>query len=126
MTMIASQWLRRFSAAWFSLFLVSAQSNALARGSGLPHEEPWDRAHIDHLPTEVRSVVLRMCRMRPDAAHYFATYYDHARLIKLNFGDFYCDGRPIYREGSLCLHEEFTLLGARYQQTRSYYTGCDD
>ena len=114
------------SAAYFLLLVVCAQSSALARGGGLPHDEPWNPEHIDNLPPEVRNSVLRMCRVRPNAAHYFATYLDCGRVIKLHFEHFDCEGRQIYRKGDFCLHEEFMLSGTQYRQTRNYYGRCDD
>jgi hypothetical protein len=66
-----------------------AQSSALARG-GFPHDDPWNAEHIDRLPPEVRDSVVRMCGTRPSAEHYFATYLDHARIIKLHFEQFDC------------------------------------
>ena len=119
-------WLSRFSAALPVLLVICAQSSALARGGGLPHDDPWNADHIDSLPPEVRSSVLHMCRVRPEAAHYFATYLDHARIIKLHFEDFNCEGRQMYRNAGLCLHEEFTLSGTHYHQTKSYYDRCKD
>jgi hypothetical protein len=67
-----------------------------------------------------------MCRVRPNAAHYFATYLDNARIIKLHFEHFNCEGRQIYRNAALCLHEEFALSGSHYRLTRHYYGRCDD
>src|SRR6516165_2126013 len=88
------------SAAYFVLLVVCAQSSALARGGGLPHDEPWNPEHIDSLPAEVRNSVLHMCRVRPNAAHYFATYLDCGRVIKLHFEHFDCEGRQMYRKGT--------------------------
>ena len=88
------------SATYFLLLVVCAQSSALARGGGLPHDEPWNPEHIDSLPQEVRNSVLHMCRVRPNAAHYFATYLDCGRVIKLHFEHFDCEGRQMYRKGT--------------------------
>jgi hypothetical protein len=118
-------WFTGALATCLLLLAACAQSCVFARGSS-QHDEPWNPEHIDSLPPEVRSSVLHMCRVRPHAAHYFATYLDHARIIKLHFEDFSCEGRQMYRDAGRCLHEEFTLTGARYRQTRSYYDRCND
>ena len=67
-----------------------------------------------------------MCRVRPTAAHYFATYLDEARIIKLHFELFSCEGMQTYHHGDRCLREEFALSGSHYQLTRIYYGRCDD
>ena len=114
------------SATGLLLLVVCAQSSALARGGGLPNDEPWNPEHIDSLPPEVRNPVLHMCRVKPNAGHYFATYLDNARIIKLHFEHFDCEGRQLYRKAGFCLHEEFALSDTHYRQTRSYYGRCDD
>jgi hypothetical protein len=113
------------SATGLLLLAVCGESSALARG-GLPSDEPWNPEHIDSLPPEVRSPVLHMCRVRPNATHYFATYLDNARVIKLHFERFDCEGRQMYSKAGFCLHEEFTLSGTHYRQTKTYYGRCDD
>jgi hypothetical protein len=115
------------SATGLLLLAVCTQSSAVARGGGLPKTDaPWNPEHIDSLPPEIRNPVLHMCSVRPNASHYFATYLDNARLIKLHFEHFDCEGRQTYRNAGSCLHEEFTLSGTHYRQTRNYYGRCDD
>ena len=114
------------SAACLLSLALCAQSSALARGGGFSRDDPWNSEHIDRLPPEVQNSILRMCRVRPSAAHYFATYLDHARVIKLHFEHFNCEGRQMYRHAALCLHEEFALSDARYRLARSYYGRFDD
>ncbi len=105
------------------LFIPSA---AFARGS-FPHDDPWNADHIESLPPEVRNSVIHMCGTRPNAGHYFATYLDHARVIKLHFEQFNCDdGLRIHRRADGCLHQEFSQSGAHYRLTRNYYGRCDD
>ncbi|MFB9266667.1 hypothetical protein ACFFWD_26505 [Bradyrhizobium erythrophlei] len=108
------------------LFGLMAPSPAPARGS-FPHDDPWNADHIDGLPPEVRSSVVQMCSTRPNAAHYFATYLDHARTIRLHFEHFSCEGaRQIHRRAEGCLHQEFSQSGAHYRLIRNYYGRCDD
>jgi hypothetical protein len=113
------------SATWILLLVLCAESTALARGGGFPHDEPWSSERIDHLPPEVRNAVFRMCRVRPTAAPYFATYLDNASMVKLHFEHFSCEGQT-YRHADRCLHEEFARSGSHYQLTRNYYGRCDD
>ena len=108
------------------LLLLCAPSSALARGGGLPHDEPWNSDHIDRLPPEVRNSIIRLCKVKPNAGHYFATYVDNARIIRLHFEYFSCEGRQMYRHAALCLHEEFALSDNHYRLARSYYDRCDD
>ena len=115
---------RRISA--ILLLMLFAQSSALARGGGTSHDEPWNAEHIDGLPPEVRHSVLHMCQARPHAAHYFATYLDNARIIKLHFEHYSCEGRQAYRNVDGCLHQEYLRSGSRYRLVRNYYGRCDD
>jgi len=117
--------LAELSAASLLSLVLCTQSSA-ARSGGSPHDEPWNSEHIDRLPPDVRNSILRMCRVRPNAAHYFATYLDNSRIIKLHFEHFNCEGSQMYRHGALCLHQEFVLSDSHYRLTRSYYRTCDD
>ena len=65
-----------------------------------------------------RFIDLKQMPLRPNAEHYFATYLDLARIIKLHFERFNCEGRQMYRDAGLCLHDEFTLSGSHYRQTK--------
>ena len=118
--------LPRLAGPCLLLLLLCAQPSALGRGGGFPHDEPWSSERIDRLPPEVRNSVLHMCRVRPTAAHYFATYLDDARIIKLHFENLNWDGTQTYRHGDRCLREEFRLTGSHYQLAGNYYGRCDD
>lgn len=108
------------------LLLAScAQSNALARAGGFPHEPRWSLERINYLPSEVQNSARHMCGMKPTAAHYLATSHDNARIIRLHFERFSCEG-PQLRDDGLCLNEEFVLSGSRYRLSRNYYARCDD
>jgi hypothetical protein len=52
-------------------------------------DPPWNPEHIDHLPAEVRSAVLAKCSSRPDAGHYFASYFHDE--IHLHYEHLHCD-----------------------------------
>jgi hypothetical protein len=126
MTAENPHWFTRLTASCLLLLVICPQSTALARGGGLPRDEPMNAERVDRLPPEVRDSVLHMCRARPEVGHYFATYVEHARMIKLHFEYFDCEGKQMYRHAGLCLHEEFTLSGSSYRQTKASYGRCDD
>ena len=67
-----------------------------------------------------------MCKVKPTPEQYFATYFDDARIIKLHFERFNCEGQPIYREVDRCLHEGFILSGSHYRLLKTYYDRCGD
>jgi hypothetical protein len=54
-----------------ALLLSIGDPGALARGSQVSHDDPWNSDPIDHLPPEVRKAVAHMCGNSPRAAHYF-------------------------------------------------------
>jgi hypothetical protein len=116
----------RLSAACVLSLVLFGPSDTLARSAGSAHDGPWNSEHIEQLPPEVRSAILRMCSVKPDAAHYFATYLENGRIIRLHFENFNCEGRQLYRHAASCLHEEFALSGSQYRLARSYYGRCDD
>jgi len=107
--------------------LACAQSSALALGSAVIHDDPWDATRIDHLPPDVRRAVLRLCPERPTAAHYFATYLNNSTIVRLHFEYFSCEGEVRFcRYATSCLREEFVSWGSRYRFLRSYYGRPDD
>lgn len=105
------------------LFVLGcAQSSALALGSAVIHDYPWDATRIDHLPPDVRRAVLRLCPEPPTAAHYFATYLNNSKIVRLHFEYFSCEGEVRFcRDATSCLREEFVYSGSRYRFLRSYY-----
>jgi hypothetical protein len=118
----------RFSviAAGTLLLLLCNQPRALARGSQVGHDDPWNTEHIDRLPPEVRNAVIRMCRDPPRAGHYFATYFDNSRLMKLHFEHLHCDGQATFCRGDSCLHQEYISTGGHYRLMKSYYGRNND
>ena len=94
-------------AAGILLLLLANQPPTFARGSQVGHDDPWNSEHIDRLPTEVRNALTRMCGNSPRAAHYFATYFDNSRLIKLHFEHLHCDERAQFCRGTSCLRQEY-------------------
>ena len=113
-------------AAGLLVILGCAQSSAWARGSAVIRDAPWDAARIERLPPEVGRAVVRMCKGRPTAAHYFATYLDNSKMIRLRFENLSCGELKFCRDANSCLREEFVSSDSRYRLLRSYYGRRDD
>ena len=98
---------------WIGTVVCSAQI--------MLHDPPWNPAHIDHLPPEVRKRVLSMCPTMPAAGHYFAIY-DGSQLT-LHFKDFHCGEGPnrFCRDHSQCLLQIYTLMGGHYALTKAVF-----
>ena len=73
----------------------------------------------------VRSAVIRMCGNGAQAAHYFATYFDNSRLIKLHFEHLHCDEQAQFCRGTSCLRQEYISTGGHDRLMRNY-DGRDD
>jgi len=115
-------WMHYTMAAGVLLLLVANQPLAFALGGG--HDDPWNSERIDRLPPEVRSAITRMCG-NATAAHYFATFLDNSRLIKLHFEHLHCDEQARFCRGASCLRQEYLSTGGHYRLKRSYYGGED-
>jgi hypothetical protein len=113
-------------AAGVLLLLLADQPPTFARGSQVGHEDLWNSERIDRLPPEVRSAVTRMCGNAARAAHYFATFFDNSRLIKLHFEHLHCDEQARFCRGTSCLRQEYISTGGHYRLQRSYYGRNDD
>lgn len=119
--------IRAVMVASLLLSLDCAQSSTLALGSVPTSDPPWDPARIERLPPDVGRAVLRMCRERPTAGRYFATYLNKSKIVRLHFEYFSCEGRLRFcRNAGSCLHEEFVASDSRYRFLRSYYGRPDD
>jgi hypothetical protein len=109
-----------------ALVLVAKETpDALARASQGGHD-PWNVEHIDRLPPEIRGVVTQMCGSSPRAGHYFATYLDNARTIRLHFEHLNCSEQARFCRGASCLQQEYLSSGGgRYRLIRTFYAGGD-
>lgn len=108
-------------------FLASCtQSPAIALGGAVLHDDPSNPFHIDQLPPDVRTSVLQMCRNLPRAGHYFATYLNNAKLVRLHFEYFQCEDRRQFRMGQNCLRKEFIAIGSHYRIAKTYYAPCEN
>ena len=125
MCIVQSRW---FHLATFSALLIACAFTASvhARSVGHGSEDPWNSEHISQLPPEVREAVMRLCGHSPLAAHYFTTYSQNSRLIKLHFEHFRCEGHPSFCNQSGCLHQEYILKDGRYRLLRSFYGQGND
>ncbi|TWA97247.1 hypothetical protein [Bradyrhizobium stylosanthis] len=112
-------------AACVSLVFVSTP-HAFARGSQGGYDAPWNPEHIDRLPLEVRNAVAHMCRSSARAAHYFATYLENSRIIRLHFEHLHCSEGGGFCRGDTCLHQEYVAQGGQYRLMKSYYGRNDD
>jgi len=106
--------------------LLCGQSAVLARGSQVLHDDPWNSEHIDHLPPEIREAVIHMCGSAPRAGHYFATYLDHAQVVKLHYEHFHCAGRTKFCNGGECLHQQYLSTGGHFRLIKNYYGSGSD
>lgn len=116
----------RLSAVAAGIVLLLLCDLAFARGGQVGHDDPWNPEHIERLPPEVRNAVIRMCRDPPRAGHYFATYFDNSRLMKLHFEHLNCRGQAIFCRGDSCLHQEYVSTGGHYRLMKSYYGPNND
>jgi hypothetical protein len=118
----------RFSpiAAGVLLLLLADQPPTFARGNQVGHEDPWNSERIERLPPEVRSAVIRMCGNAARAAHYFVTFFDNSRVIKLHFEHLHCDEQARFCRGTSCLRQEYITKGGHYRLQKSYYGRDDD
>lgn len=116
---------RRSAIAILIVLFGFADRPAIARGSQVGHDDPWNSEHIERLPLEVRNAVIHMCG-DPRAGHYFATYFDNAHVIILHFEHLHCDEPVKFCKGGDCLHREYMSTGGRYRLIRSYYGRNND
>jgi len=108
------------------LLSLSDRPTALARAGPVGHDDPWNSERIAHLPPEVRHAVIRMCGPSPHAGHYFATYLDHARLIKLHFEYLRCSDEGRFCRDGTCLRQEYFATGGHYRLIKNYYGANND
>jgi hypothetical protein len=108
------------------LLCLCSRPPAFARGSQVGHDDPWNSEHINRLPPEVRDAVIRMCRNPLRAGRYFATYFDHAHVIKLYFEHLLCDQELQFCKAGDCLHQEYISTVGHYRLIKNYYDRGND
>ena len=108
------------------LFTLLMTCNGLsAKGGPYRMEDRYNPQHIDNLPAEIRTSILRKCK-DPKALHPFAAYSDGSRKIELHFEHFLCDGDGSYCRPSGCLHQVWVLVHGRYRLMQSLYAPAGD
>jgi hypothetical protein len=105
----------------FASALMGTMPAALA--AEFMHDPPWNAEHIDHLPIEVRSAVLAKCPTRPDAGHYFATFFHDE--VHLHFEHFHCAGVS-FCNASGCLQQTYRMSSGHYRLAGSSYKSRND
>ena len=105
--------------------LIAAGSLVLSASAGaqLLKDPPWNTEHIDHLPSDVRSAVVAKCSPRPNAGHYFATYFHDE--IHLHYEHLHCD-TVSFCNASQCLHQVYKMSGGHYRLAKSFYGSGND
>jgi hypothetical protein len=99
------------------LALLGLQQPALSH-SGVA-QDPWNPAHLEMLPPEIRTDVLKwnaVCGDSVAAAQRFALYLSvpNARFVALHFDDFRCRNRTALCGTAGCLHEVYVSTKGRY------------
>ena len=110
----------------YVLFALLITCNGLsAKGGSYRMEDRYNPQHIDSLPAEIRTSILRKCK-EPKALHPFAAYSDGSNKIELHFEHFLCVGNGNYCRSSGCLHQVWILVGGHYRLMRSFYAPAGD
>jgi hypothetical protein len=102
------------------LSFICGMSSAVARGSMGPADPPWNPEHISQLPAEVRNAISDLCGPSLRLAHYFATYSENSRFLKLHFEHSQCELQKVCTQAG-CLHQVYVLTKGKYRLLRSYY-----
>jgi hypothetical protein len=105
--------------AFIALLLMCAPSSA--KGGSLRSEDRYNPQHIESLPSEIRSAIMRKCST-PRALHDFAKYSENLQRVVLHFENFYCDNQHTFCAASGCLHEVYVSAGGHYRLRQSYYS----
>lgn len=106
--------------AMLAIFLAAPLSVSQAQ---FARDPPWNAEHIDRLPPDVRSAVLAKCPTRPDAGHYFATYFHDE--VHLHYEHLHCAGAS-FCNASGCLHQTFKLSAGHYHLAKTAYGSRND
>lgn len=109
----------------YALVALLTCSELLAKGGTYRSEDRYNPQHIDNLPPEIRSSILRQCS-EPKALHPFASYSDGAKRIELHFEHFVCDGDGSYCTQSGCLHQVWILVHGHYRLMQNFYSPAGD
>jgi hypothetical protein len=103
--------------------IVCLAASLSAAQAQFARDPPWNAGHIDRLPAEVRSAVLAKCPTRPDAGHYFATYFHDE--VHLHYEHLHCAGAS-FCNASGCLHQTYKLSAGHYHLAKTIYGSRND
>lgn len=111
--------------------IVSAASAALLLGAAWPWpawshsgeaQDPWNPAHIERLPPELRAEAKKWdaaCGGSIAASQQFALYLTvpGAQFVALHYDDFRCHNKSVHCDSGGCLHEVYVATnGGRYRR----------
>jgi len=109
----------------FCALIASLLTGSQSAATNYRTEDRYNPQHIDSLPPEIRSSIVRRCNT-PKALHPFASYFDNSKRIVLHFEYFVCDGDGTYCTNSGCLHQVWLSAGGHFRLVRSYYAPPGD
>lgn len=110
------------------MLLLAATLAGLSAGPAMSYgglaRDPWNPAHLEHLPPEIRADVHKWeaaCGGGLAAAQQFALYLDvpGARFIALHFDDFRCGNKAVHCRAGDCLHQVYVATNGRYRRVLS-------
>jgi len=118
-----------------SIRITSVLANALLAIFGLLQpalshsgtaQDPWNAAHLQMLPPEIRADVKKwdsMCGGTVAAAQRFGLYLTipSAQFLALHFDDFRCRNRTVICGAAGCLHEIYVSTTGRYRRVLSVH-----
>ena len=89
-------------------------------------KDPWNPAHLEILPSEIRARVRKLeaaCGGPVAAAQQFALYLTipGTQFVALHFDDFRCQNKSVLCNASGCLHEVYASSGGRYRRVLTVY-----
>ena len=105
---------------WATVTAALLGGSALAKGASYRQEDRYNPQHIQSLPHEIRTAIVRLCP-DPRALHEFTAYSNHYGRIVLHFEHFYCQGHDVFCKASDCLHQVYVSSRGHYRLERSYY-----
>ena len=107
------------------IIAVSGSIEAALSHSGIA-KDPWNPAHLEMLPSEIRARVRKLeaaCGVPVVAAQQFALYLTipGTQFLALHFDDFRCQNNSVLCNASGCLHEVYASRGGGYRRVLSVY-----
>jgi hypothetical protein len=104
--------------------LLCGELPAIAKGSGVSNDDPWNPHHISDLPADIRHYIAGICKGPPVAQHDFATFSPQEKRWRINLEYLRCNGLGEYRHGNQCLDVDFVEIGTHFRLSRKHYAEC--